>query len=146
MPVENPARKAGHRAGREGGPQCPGQERPQKLEAEASASSFPTSDTCDKLEPIQLENRFSHQASDLTLSMIYIFFLDFKCLVILEPSLDILYCAVSSSMLHYTLLSNISGLQFFSESILRNTSTGKSFTQSIPLIYLNNPADRKVRS
>lgn len=74
MPVENPARKARHRAGREGEPQCPGQERPQKLEAEASASSFPTSDTCDKLEPIQLENRLSHQASDLTLSVcIYIY-------------------------------------------------------------------------
>ena len=71
-------------------------------------------------------------------SMIYIFFLDFKCLVILGPSLDILYCAVFSSVLHYTLLSNISGLQFFSESILLNTSTGKSFTQSIPLIYLND--------
>ena len=38
-----------------GEPQCPGQESPQKLEATASDSSFPISDTCDNLEPIQLE-------------------------------------------------------------------------------------------
>ena len=52
MPVERPAMKARRIAKSEGDPQCPGQDKPQKLVAVALAISSPTSDTCDRFEPI----------------------------------------------------------------------------------------------
>ena len=51
----------------------------------------------------------------------------------------ILYmCFVFSSKLHNALFSHIFSFSNFLETVLLNTSTGKSFIQSIVLIYLNN--------